>query len=71
MKHLIVIIAFLFFNLEVSAQKEKISKARFVIGVSGPELLHAGVTYRVANFSQFGLNAGVSPTLWGGGYGRR
>jgi hypothetical protein len=65
MKYSIVIIAFLFLNLKVCAQKERISKARFITGLSGPELLHAGVTYRVANFSQFGLNAGIGPTLGG------
>ena len=31
----------------------------------GPEQLHAGFTYSIANASQFGLNAGAGPS-WGG-----
>ncbi|MBK5270337.1 MAG: hypothetical protein JJE22_04910, partial [Bacteroidia bacterium] len=62
MKHSIIIIGLLFFSLNLCAQKEAISKTRFVIGLSGPELLHAGVTYRIANASQLGLNAGVGPS---------
>lgn len=34
-------------------------------GISAPELLHAGVTYRIANASQLGLNVRAAPT-WGG-----
>ncbi|MEJ7692206.1 hypothetical protein [Daejeonella sp.] len=65
MKNLIVIIPILFLNLSVYAQQETISKTRFVVGLSGPELLHAGLTYRLANSSQFGLNAGAGPTAGG------
>ena len=65
MKYSIVVITFIFFTLNVCAQKEKINKTRFVIGLSGPELLHAGMTYRVANISLIGLNAGAGPTLGG------
>jgi hypothetical protein len=65
MNYLIVVIPFLVFNLTVSAQKDKTSKAKFVIGLSGPELIHAGLTYRLANISQFGLNVGAGPTLGG------
>lgn len=64
MKHSAVIIAFLILPVIAFAQEGRISKARFVAGLSGPELLHAGVTYRIANASQFGLNAGVGPS-WG------
>lgn len=56
-----------FFNYTVCAQQEGIGKTRFVAGLSGPELLHAGVTYRVSNASQVGLNAGLGPlsgTVW-------
>jgi hypothetical protein len=62
MKPAMVITTLLFFNLNLFAQAGKISKARFVTGLSGPELLHAGITYRIANASQLGLNAGVGPS---------
>jgi hypothetical protein len=45
------------------AQETASSHTRFVIGVSGPELFHAGITYRIANASQFGLSAGAAPSL--------
>lgn len=64
MKHSVAIIVFLFFHLIAFAQDGKVCKTRFVAGLSGPELLHAGVTYRVVNASQFGLNAGIGPS-WG------
>ena len=66
-KSAIVIITLFFFNLNLCAQADKLSKTRFVTGLSAPELLHAGVTYRIANVSQIGLNAGVGPssgTIW-------
>lgn len=65
MRYVMSIFALLAFNLSLCAQKEKIGKMRLVTGLSGPELLHAGVTYRVANLSQFGLNAGAGPSLGG------
>jgi len=67
MKYVLVVITLLSFNLNLCAQEQKISKTRFVIGLSAPELFHAGVTYRIANASQIGLNAGVGPlsgTIW-------
>ncbi len=45
----------------------KTSKIRIVAGLSVPELFHAGVTYRIANISQVGVNAGLGPT-WGATY---
>lgn len=65
MRCAIVIIALLFFNCNAFAQTKQASKARFVIGLSGPELLHAGITYRLANISQLGFNAGIGPTSGG------
>lgn len=62
MKYALVIIPLLYFNINLFAQGEKTSKTRFVIGLSAPELLHAGVTYRLANVSQLGLNAGAGPS---------
>ena len=62
MKFLSVLIPILFFYSHVSAQQDNLSKTRFVAGVSGPELLHAGFTHRLSNVSQLGLNAGIGPS---------
>ena len=67
MRYLIATLCFLFFGININAQKEKISTTKFVVGISGPELLHAGVTFRVANASLLGINAGIGPssgTAW-------
>ncbi len=50
--------------MNMFSQEKKITKARIVTGLSGPELFHVGVTYRLANISQFGFNAGIGPS-WG------
>jgi hypothetical protein len=47
------------------AQEQKVSKTKFIIGLSAPEIFHAGVTYRIANASLIGLNAGLGPTMGG------
>jgi len=65
MKRYLIVMSFLFSNLALYAQHVEISQARFVAGLSGPELLHAGFTYRIANASQIGVNAGAGPS-WGG-----
>jgi hypothetical protein len=62
MKLAMAIILFLL-NVNLYAQKDVARKMRIVAGVSGPELLHAGITYRIANVSQLGLNAGAAPSL--------
>ena len=64
MKYLVTIVSIIFFTLSARAQKDIVSKQRFVFGLSAPELLHIGYTYRLSNTSQLGLNAGVGPT-WG------
>lgn len=38
-------------------------RLKFVTGISGPELLHAGLTYRLANISQLGMSAGLGPSF--------
>jgi hypothetical protein len=65
MKYLRVVLLILFFNVHacVFAQEDP-GRTKFVIGLSGPELIHAGVTYRIANVSLVGLNAGIGPS-WG------
>jgi hypothetical protein len=49
----------------LNAQEQKVSKAKFIIGLSAPEIFHAGVTYRLSNSSAIGVNAGVGPTMGG------
>ncbi|WP_133273765.1 hypothetical protein [Hymenobacter radiodurans] len=59
---------FLFFQaavLTVSAQDMSMTKTKFVVGVSGPELLHAGVGFDLTSINQLGFTVGVGPT-WGG-----
>ncbi len=62
MKKLLVVFFALVFSINVDCQERKISKTRFVTGLSGPELLHAGVTYQLANVSQLGINGGIGPS---------
>ena len=62
MKYLLVLIAFLPYSFNLSAQKVKSDKTRVVFGLAGPELLHVGVTHRVADVSQLGLSVGVGPS---------
>lgn len=63
MKYLIAILIFVSFTGDLYAQKPTAQKTKFIIGLSGPELLHAGVTYRVANSSQLGISLGAGPSL--------
>ena len=63
MKYFIPLYASIFFNFFVYAQKEKTNNQKFVIGLSAPELLHIGYTYRLTNSSLLGLNVGAGPTL--------
>lgn len=62
MKNVTLIIILLSININLIAQQETMSKTKFVFGLSGPELLHAGFTYRIVNFSQLGISAGVGPS---------
>ena len=65
MKNYITIILLFFSSIiNLCAQKE-IKKIKFIVGLSSPELIHAGVTYRIANISQLGVSVGAGPT-WGG-----
>lgn len=63
MRYAMLLIILSSFNLILYAQDKKMNKARFVIGLSAPELLHAGLTYRIANASQIGLSVGAGPSL--------
>jgi len=62
MKLVLAIITFLL-SVTLYAQKDVPRKMRIVAGASSPELVHAGITYRIANVSQLGLNAGAAPSL--------
>ena len=64
MKFAVAIITVLSFYLNLYGQENQAGKIRFVAGLSAPELFHGGITYRIANASQLGLNAGAGPT-WG------
>ena len=65
MKVFLIIVTYLLVNVTLFAQPVRLSKTKFVAGISGPELLHAGLTYRIANVSQVGFNAGLGPTMGG------
>lgn len=47
------------------SQTDSLTKTRFVIGLSAPELFHIGVNYDLASISQLGVTVGIGPT-WGG-----
>jgi hypothetical protein len=64
MRSFILTIACSFLIHIACAQKDSTGKFRFIIGVSAPELLHLGFTYRLADISQLGLNGGGAPS-WG------
>ncbi|MEX0928724.1 MAG: hypothetical protein WD266_02880 [Balneolales bacterium] len=63
MKQAMVLLA-LFSFTDLFAQEASPGKTRFVLGLSGPELFHAGLTHRIGDFSQFGFSAGAGPS-WG------
>lgn len=46
------------------AQIDSLSKARFVVGLSAPELLHLGAAVDLGKSNQFGIAAGIGPS-WG------
>jgi|GEM_PF-1426329 len=61
----IFVSSFVFFICHHSllAQAEKTNgNTNLVLGISGPELLHAGVAFRVSNSNQLGINAGIGPS---------
>ena len=45
-------------------QADTLTKTRFVIGLSAPELLHAGVNVDLGKSNQVGFSAGIGPS-WG------
>jgi hypothetical protein len=63
MRYLISVTSFFLSYLTAICQENTVAPAKFVAGISGPELLHAGITYRLANASLLGINAGAGPSL--------
>ena len=47
----------------VYAHPVPVRRTRVVAGVSAPELIHAGVTYRLAEISQVGISVGAGPSF--------
>lgn len=68
MKYTIAIILLsVSFKINLYAQKETVKRTKIIIGLSAPELLHAGISYRLANISQLGVSVGAGPssgTIW-------
>jgi len=62
MKLALGVFALLLFCSNIYSQATTPGKGRFVVGAAGPELFHAGVTYRIANINQLGFNAGLGPS---------
>lgn len=63
MRYILLMIVLFSFPTHLWAQEREIAKTRFIGGLSGPELIHAGITHRVASASQFGLNVGAGPSM--------
>ena len=51
--------------LHTTAQSDSLGKMRFAIGLSAPELLHAGIGVNVSRSNLIGLYVGVGPTMGG------
>lgn len=62
MRYTFLIFLPLFFSMNLYAQEIKPSKTRFVAGIAGPELFHAGIIYQLAPVSKIGFNGGIGPS---------
>lgn len=63
MKKLCLVLLFDLAILSLFAQTDTLTKTKFVIGLSAPELLHAGVNFDLSRWNQLGLSVGVGPSL--------
>ncbi len=59
----IMVFFLLFLTTITYCQNTKSGKTKIIAGLSGPELLHAGVTHRIANSNLLGVNVGAGPSL--------
>jgi hypothetical protein len=64
MKKLFILLLLQITTLLVVAQEDSLTKTKFVIGLSAPELLHAGVNIDFTKYNQLGVSAGIGPS-WG------
>jgi hypothetical protein len=65
MKKLGLLLIFQVMTLRGFAQDAGFTKTKFEIGISAPELLHAGVGFDVTSYNQLGFTVGVGPTMGG------
>ena len=63
MKFQILTLALLCLNVNLFSQEVQTGKTKFIAGLSAPELLHIGLTHRIANVSQLGISVGAGPSL--------
>jgi len=67
MRKYICLSSLLLLQLICISQEKKENKTKIVAGLAGPELLHVGITQRLANTNQLGFSAGLGPSsgsLW-------
>lgn len=58
-----LLIVLVVIGLNGYAQEVKPAKTNFIIGLAGPELLHAGLSYRLTNHNLFSFSAGAGPSM--------
>lgn len=64
-KVFLVVFIFMLQVFNAAAQTDTLTKVKLVIGVSAPELAHAGLSLDLGKHNQLGMSAGIGPT-WGG-----
>jgi len=62
MRVIIIFLFFLFFSSAIFSQDKKLGKTNLIAGLSAPEMLHFGITHRLANTNLLGINAGIGPS---------
>lgn len=64
MKYPALFVIVLLTGMNLSGQVADPGKIRIAGGIGGPELIHLGLSYRLADFSQLGIYGGGGPS-WG------
>lgn len=65
-KKIFLLVSVLALQLSVAvAQTDTLTKVKLLIGISVPELAHAGLSLDLGKHNQLGMSAGIGPT-WGG-----